>query len=325
MLRGPGPQGPGEASRHGTCSCALPPLAPPARTPGVPPDLARVGRGRRRHPPFPQARAPPPRSGGDRSPEGAARREGPRRVPAHLLGAAATPRRGPPPTSSRTRCAPPGRRPTQLFSYPNQKGSETGCGQVLALLGRPEEIRGLTTGARFDNSRPSPARAPGSRETWVYRDRPGRGVHVHPGRAPDRLRLRVPLRGGRHPRPGPAACRRGERDPARDRVPRGPDGHLVPLRDSRARRRGALDLLASPRSDFPLAAETKLVLRGPKGEALVAGLARFPPPRGGAAPGGLARGPGRRRERADRGERGAGAASWPPPATARSSRPGACR
>src|SRR5512141_904561 len=29
-----------------------------------------------------------------------------------------------------------------LFSYPNQKGSETGCGQVLALLGRPEEVVG---------------------------------------------------------------------------------------------------------------------------------------------------------------------------------------
>ncbi len=30
----------------------------------------------------------------------------------------------------------------EVFSYPNQKGSETGCGQVLALLGRPEEILG---------------------------------------------------------------------------------------------------------------------------------------------------------------------------------------
>ncbi|HUG53948.1 MAG TPA: hypothetical protein VMR21_10110 [Vicinamibacteria bacterium] len=49
------------------------------------------------------------------------------------------------------------KRADELFSYPNQKGSETGCGQVLALLGRPEEIRGpdevggLTTSARFDN------------------------------------------------------------------------------------------------------------------------------------------------------------------------------
>src|SRR5262249_15254283 len=31
-----------------------------------------------------------------------------------------------------------------LFSYPNEKGSETGCGQVIALLGPPEEIQGAT-------------------------------------------------------------------------------------------------------------------------------------------------------------------------------------
>jgi hypothetical protein len=45
-----------------------------------------------------------------------------------------------------------------------------------------------------------------------------------------------------------------------------------------------LDLLTEPRSDFPLAVETKLVTRGPKG-TFVAGLARIPPrEKGGAAP-----------------------------------------
>ena len=31
----------------------------------------------------------------------------------------------------------------EVFSYANQKGSETGCGQVLALLGRPEDVPAL--------------------------------------------------------------------------------------------------------------------------------------------------------------------------------------
>ena len=67
-------------------------------------------------------------------------------------------------------------RADELFSYPNEKGSETGCGQVLALLGRPEEVQGPKTSARFDNSQY--LREGGRRaETWVYRDRPGRPFH----------------------------------------------------------------------------------------------------------------------------------------------------
>jgi GWxTD domain-containing protein len=63
------------------------------------------------------------------------------------------------------------KRSDDLFSAPNQKGSETGCGLVLALLGRPEEIQGKGPG-RFDNMayvRDGAVREP---ETWVYRDRP---------------------------------------------------------------------------------------------------------------------------------------------------------
>jgi GWxTD domain-containing protein len=87
-----------------------------------------------------------------------------------------------------------------LFSSSNQKGSESGCGQVLALLGRPEEVlaRGDTprlpsvsvggTAAQERANDPDPQRAPRpgqfdnmaylregptrEAETWVYRDRP---------------------------------------------------------------------------------------------------------------------------------------------------------
>ena len=93
-------------------------------------------------------------------------------------------------------------RSDELFSDSGQRGSETGCGQLLTLLGRPEEIRdkgdvprrpSVSFGGRdaaeagpdpnaapppgsgrsFDNMaylREGSTRTP---EVWVYRDRPG--------------------------------------------------------------------------------------------------------------------------------------------------------
>jgi GWxTD domain-containing protein len=185
-----------------------------------------------------------------------------------------------------------------IFSYPNQKGSETGCGQVLALLGRPEEAldkgdAGRTPkvdfrakegpersptpgpGRQFDNSayiRDGAEREP---ETWVYRDRPGLPYSF------TGAELRIAF---------DSECRFAEggilaedlRRAAAAFVTRpditysrGSDGHLVPLAASAASSgvsAGARELLAAPRSDFPLAAEPKLLMRGPKGEAYVAGL-----------------------------------------------------
>ena len=166
-------------------------------------------------------------------------------------------------------------RADQLFAYPNQKGSETGCGQVLALLGPPEEVLGLETRTRFDNLqylREGDRRA----ETWVYRDRPSRAFRF------TNAELRVAFdpecrfaEGGRLAddleRAATALVSRPELA-----YTRGADGHLVPPSHSAGSAAAAIDLLSAPRSDFPLAAEAKLVLRAPKGEALVAGLARWP-------------------------------------------------
>ena len=166
-------------------------------------------------------------------------------------------------------------RAEQLFSYPNQKGSETGCGQVLALLGPPEEVQGLETRTRFDSLqyvREGDRRA----ETWVYRDRPSRAFRF------TNAELRVAF---------DPECRFAEGGILADDLARaaaalvsrpqvgytrGADGHLVRLAQRAGSAAGAIDLLSAPRSDFPLAAEAKLVLRAPKGEALVAGLARWP-------------------------------------------------
>jgi GWxTD domain-containing protein len=191
-----------------------------------------------------------------------------------------------------------------LFSASNQKGSETGCGQVLALLGRPEEV--LAKGdvprqptvhvggvaaiergpdqplaprpGQFDDMaylREGPTREP---ETWVYRDRPAL-PYTFTG-----AELRIPF---------DPECRYAEdagimgadlRRAAAAFVTRpdiayepGSGGHLVlPIAGAVAgtspAMAGAAALLASPRKDFPLALEPKLSMRGPKGEAYVAGL-----------------------------------------------------
>jgi GWxTD domain-containing protein len=168
-------------------------------------------------------------------------------------------------------------RADQLFAYPNQKGSETGCGQVLALLGKPEEVLGLETKVRFDDMqylREGDRRA----ETWVYRDRPGLPWSF------TRAELRVAF---------DSDCRFAEGGIVADDLKRaaaslvarpdvayarGKDGRLLSFSAQTSGAAGAIDLLSAASQDFALAAETHLVLRGRKGEAIVAGLARVPAP-----------------------------------------------
>lgn len=172
----------------------------------------------------------------------------------------------------------------QLFAVPGQRGSETGCGQVLALLGRPHEMKGLEVRMEYDvRDARDGARRP---EEWIFRNPSLRGDTFTGAE----LRLSFDA-DCRFPEGGLAL--QDLRRAAASRVVRpeigyrrGTDGHLVPVLAQLGGGAGALDLLTTERSDFPLAAETKLVLRGTKGEALVAGLLRFAPPAaGGTAPG----------------------------------------
>jgi GWxTD domain-containing protein len=195
-------------------------------------------------------------------------------------------------------------RSDDIFSYPGQKGSETGCGQLLALLGKPEEVVPKNPARKppvqdgeepmAGSSNTAALGAPGSGkvfdsmaylrdgatrepETWVYRERPGRPFKFAGAE------LRIDLDG--ECRYAEAAGIMGEdlRRAAEVYVARsdlgyakGPDGHLVALAAaaaaSTAVTSGARALLATPRTDFPLATEAKLVMRAPKGEAYVAGL-----------------------------------------------------
>ena len=188
----------------------------------------------------------------------------------------------------------------ELFSYPNQKGSETGCGQVLALLGRPEEVLGkgdtvrtpsVTLSGR-EGREAAPAPGPGRQfdnmaylregstrepETWVYRDRLGLPYHF------TNAELRVAFDPEcRFPEAGILAQDLDRAAAALVTRPdlaatRGSDGRLLPLAAAAATSAGgggARALLTAPRTDFPLAAESKLLMRAPKGEAYVAGLVR---------------------------------------------------
>ena len=63
------------------------------------------------------------------------------------------------------------------FPSPGRKGSESGCGQVLALLGEPLEVEGREMKTRFESL---PAMREGARrpEVWTYRSRPGDAVEL---------------------------------------------------------------------------------------------------------------------------------------------------
>ena len=139
------------------------------------------------------------------------------------------------PTSSRTTCASPGRTRDELFAYPNEKGSETGCGQVIALLGPPEEVRvaGEPSPTPPPNADPTTARGAGRTfDNMAYlREGPNAqpgdlglprpaaaALPLHGRRAAHGLRPGVPLRRGRDRRRRPEARRRGARDAARARV-----------------------------------------------------------------------------------------------------------
>jgi GWxTD domain-containing protein len=163
----------------------------------------------------------------------------------------------------------------KFFATPNQRGAETGCGQVLALLGPPDVVEGLETEVQFDNlqaAREGPRRA----ETWTYRNRPGQIF------SSAQAQLKIAF---------DTECRFGEgglvlqdlRRIAAAKIVRpdvdyrkGADGHLLPL-PTAAASDSAVALLFASRSDFPLSLEPKLVARAPGGEGFVAGLARLSP------------------------------------------------
>jgi GWxTD domain-containing protein len=167
------------------------------------------------------------------------------------------------------------RRADELFTVPGgEKGSYTGCGQVLALLGEPLERTGREVSARF-SAAPYMQEGALQPETWTYRSRPGDAVTFTGGE------LRIDF---------DSACRFAEGGRVLEDLQRvaaslvvrpelgyerKADGHLVPLESLHpAAGADARALLASARADFPVAVEPRLILRTQTGEAYAAGLLR---------------------------------------------------
>ena len=164
------------------------------------------------------------------------------------------------------------KRADELFAVPGERGSETGCGQVLALLGEPFEREGRELRIRF-NSLPPMREGPLEPETWTYRSRPGDPASFTGGE------LRIAF---------DAACRFAEGGRVLEELRRvaaslisrpeieyrkTAEGRLVPLEDL-LRSAGGRPLIDSARADFPMEVEPRLLLRTQGGQAYAAGLVR---------------------------------------------------
>jgi hypothetical protein len=166
---------------------------------------------------------------------------------------------------------------------------------VIALLGPPEEIQGATdarTGAptqargaspTFDNMAYLSEGPNRGAETWIYRDRPRlpyhfTGAELSVAFDPECRFAEGGIVADDMRRAAEVLVTRPELTYAR-----GADGHLLaPAASGTAAASttatgGVRALLSQPRTDFPLAAEPKLVMRTSKGETYVAGLVQATP------------------------------------------------
>jgi len=160
-------------------------------------------------------------------------------------------------------------RADELFAVPGQRGSETGCGQILALLGRPQEMKGLEVRMEYDvRDTRDGAADPRSGPSAALR----RGRHLHGAE----LRLsfdadcrfpkaasfsRTPSRGG--------FARRS----TRHRLQPWPDGHLVPAAAQLGGGAGALEPVVDGAVRLPARGRDEARHARDAGRGLVAGLA----------------------------------------------------
>ncbi|MBI3931868.1 MAG: GWxTD domain-containing protein [Acidobacteria bacterium] len=148
----------------------------------------------------------------------------------------------------------------QRFRAAGQAGSGTDCGRVFILLGEPNEAKkdpgGSVAGGRIP-------------EIWTYKSRPG-----------------FSFKGGQIDVPFDSQCRLPEGSPFGEQVAKarivdpnidyrvGKDGRLTKLADMLPKPTPVQALLKEPKEDFPLVAQTKLVMSGKDGATYVAGIVR---------------------------------------------------
>jgi GWxTD domain-containing protein len=152
------------------------------------------------------------------------------------------------------------------FKVAGTRGSETDCGRVFILLGKPDDMKAEPVGET------PMLRTP---ETWTYRDRPGQTFAG--GEAKIVFSGNCAL---------PQGNRFGEalNQVAASKIrntnygyKQGPDGKLVKLDDQKPKPSPTQTLLKTPRQDFPLTLERKMFMRPPSGNTYVAFTIQAPP------------------------------------------------
>jgi GWxTD domain-containing protein len=152
------------------------------------------------------------------------------------------------------------------FKVGATRGSETDCGRVFILLGKPDEMKAEPVGET-----PMLRTA----ETWTYRDRPGQTFTGGEAKIAFSGNCALP-QGNRF---GEALAQVSQSKIRNTNLgyKQGPDGKLVRLDDQKPKPSPTQTLLSTPRQDFPLVIERKMVMRPPGGNTYVAFTIAAPP------------------------------------------------
>lgn len=151
-----------------------------------------------------------------------------------------------------------------MFKIAGKPGSESDCGRVYILLGKPEDIKKDTS--------PSDTPVFQPQQTWTFVDRPGQTFTG--GKAEIGFDANCVLpQGGRL---GEQLVRVAESRIINPNLNyrKGPDGRIVKLADQLPKPSPMTTLLKTPRTDFPFTAESNMVLKTEDGATYVAGLVR---------------------------------------------------
>ena len=152
------------------------------------------------------------------------------------------------------------------FKVAGMRGSETDCGRVFILLGKPDEMKSEAVGE-------TPLlRTP---ETWTYRDRPGQTFAGGEARISFSGNCELP-QGNRF---GDALNQVAASKIRNTNLGyrQGASGKLVTLEDQKPKPSPTQTLLKTPRQDFPLVVERKMFMRPPSGNTYVAFTIQAPP------------------------------------------------
>jgi GWxTD domain-containing protein len=152
------------------------------------------------------------------------------------------------------------------FKVAGRRGSETDCGRVFLLLGKPDEMKA-------DQVTDTPMLRPP--ETWTYRDRPGQTFAGGEAKVVFSGNCELP-QGGRF---GEALTQVAASKIVNTNYgyKQGPDGKLVKLDDQKPKPSPTQTLLVTPRQDFPVVVERKMFMRPPSGNTYVAFTVQAPP------------------------------------------------